>query len=740
MNIKIKQHDITDCGAACLTSVAAHHKLNLPVARIRQWAGTDKKGTTAWGIIKAAEKMGMTAKGVKAQPEALVEIPLPAIAHIIKNGKLQHYVVVYKITPDSVEIMDPGTGKLKKESIESFTKEWTGILILLSPSGEFVPRNEKVSNFKRFRYLLFPHRKILTQALFGAVLFTILGLSTSVYIQKITDYVLVNGNKNLLNLLSISMIVILLLQIFIGSLQTIFVLKTGQLIDARLILGYYKHLLKLPQRFFDTMRTGEIVSRINDAVKIRAFINDTMITLVVNVFVVFFAFSLMFIYNWKLALIMLLVIPFYLVLYIITNLLNKKRERKIMEKAAELESQLVESLNAVKTIKQLGIENSANLKTEIRFIDLLHSAYKSGLNSVFSGNSSLFISRIFTIILLWVGSIFVLSQEITPGELMSFYALIGYFAGPVSGLIGMNKTYQNASIAADRLFEIMDLEREPDEDLVDAAETTAGDISFRKVSFSYGTRTDVFENFNLTIRAGEITAIVGESGSGKSTIAALLQKLYPVNEGAIYIGDTNIKYFRNESLRKRVGIVPQNLDLFAGTVAENIAAGEFQPDMPKILAICKQLEMLDFIEKLPNGFNTYVGEHGTTLSGGQKQRLAIARALYRNPEILVLDEATSSLDSEAEHHVQQTIQQLKKEGKTIIVIAHRLGTVLNADKIAVLKNGKLTEEGNHCKLWSKKGIYYSMWQKQIPVTGSPETFEKKNQEEEEGNNLESHTY
>ncbi|MGC9355096.1 MAG: peptidase domain-containing ABC transporter, partial [Mariniphaga sp.] len=396
----------------------------------------------------------------------------------------------------------------------------------------------------------------------------------------------------------------------------------------------------------------------------------------------------------------------------------------------ELESQLVESLNAVKTIKQLGIENSASLKTETRFIDLLHSAYKSGLNSVFSGNSSLFISRIFTIILLWVGSIFVLSQEITPGELMSFYALIGYLTGPVSGLIGMNKTYQNATIAADRLFEIMDLEREPDEDLVDAAETTAGDISFRKVSFSYGTRTDVFENFNLTIRAGEITAIVGESGSGKSTITALLQKLYPVNEGAIYIGDTNINYFSNESLRKLVGIVPQNLDLFAGTVVENIAAGEFNPNMRKVLAICKQLEMLDFIEKLPNGFNTYVGEHGTTLSGGQKQRLAIVRALYRNPEILVLDEATSSLDSEAEHHVQQTIQQLKKEGKTIIVIAHRLGTVINADKIAVLKNGKLMEEGTHNQLWSQKGIYYSMWQKQMPVTDFSDPSEKKRPGEE----------
>jgi len=400
MNIKIKQRDITDCGAACLASVAAHYKLNLPVAKIRQWAGTDKKGTNAWGLIKAAEKMGMTAKGVRALPEALAEIPLPAIAHVIVREKLQHYVVIYKITPAYVEKMDPGTGKLEKQPIEEFKKEWTGVLILLSPSGDFVAKDDKVSNFKRFRFLLHPHRKILAQALLGAIVFTILGLSTSVYIQKITDNVLVNGNKNLLNLLSVAMIVILLFQIFIGTMQTMFVLKTGQLIDAKLILGYYKHLFKLPQRFFDTMRTGEIVSRINDAVKIRAFVNDTMINFIVNIFIVFFAFALMFVYSWKLALIMLIVIPLYLTVYFITNSLNKKRERKIMEQVADLESQLVESLNSVKTIKQLSIEEYANIKTETRFVNLLYSTYKSGLNAVFSGNSSTFISRLFTIILL----------------------------------------------------------------------------------------------------------------------------------------------------------------------------------------------------------------------------------------------------------------------------------------------------------------------------------------------------
>jgi ABC-type multidrug transport system fused ATPase/permease subunit len=208
--------------------------------------------------------------------------------------------------------------------------------------------------------------------------------------------------------------------------------------------------------------------------------------------------------------------------------------------------------------------------------------------------------------------------------------------------------------------------------------------------------------------------LIGESGSGKTTIAALLQKLYPLNDGAIFMGDTNIKYFSNESLRQRVGIVPQNLDLFAGRVIDNIAVGEFKPDMPRVLEICKQLGMVNFIEKLPDGFNTLVGEHGATLSGGQKQRLAIARALYRQPEILIMDEATSSLDSQAEYHVQNTIKQLKKEGKTIIIIAHRLSTVLLSDSIVVLENGKLLEQGTHPELYAGKGIYYELWQKQMP--------------------------
>lgn len=708
----IKQHDMRDCGAACLASVAGHYGLQLPIAKIRQLCHTDKRGTNALGLIQGLEQMGFNAKGVKASLENLPQAPLPAIAHTIFKEQFQHYVVIYKIHKGKISVMNPAYGKIETYTTEEFAKIWTGVLILLEPNEYFEQRNEKTSLYQRFYQLIQPHRSILLQALVGAIFYTLLGLSTSIYIQKITDYVLVDGNRRLLNLLSVIMIVLLLFQIFLGVMKSVLTLQTGQKIDKYLILGYYKHLLKLPQRFFDTMRVGEIISRVNDAVKIRTFINDVSIQIVVNVFIVLFSFALMFTYYWKLALIVALVIPFYLGIYAITNWLNKKVERRMMEESAELESHLVESLNAVKTIKQFGAEIYANNKTDIHFSTLLKTIYKSVLNSLFSGNASEFVSRIFTIVLLWVGAGYVIDREITPGELLSFYALIGYFTSPVSQLIGMNKSIQNALIASDRLFEIMDLEQEEVTDKIELTAEQIGNINFENVTFSYGSRREVFKDFSCVIEKGKTTAIVGESGSGKTTLATLIQNLYPVNSGKITIGDYEVQYLSHYSLRTLIGVVPQQIDLFSGNVIENIAFGEDFPDMQRVIDLTKQLGILSFIEQLPNGFQTHLGENGSQLSGGQRQRIAIARALYKNPEILILDEATSSLDTDSEQVIQATLNELKRTGKTLIVIAHRLSTIAHSDTILVLRNGQLIEQGTHQELLARETTYKAMWEKQ----------------------------
>ncbi len=713
--IKIKQHDIQDCGAACLASIGNHFDVNLPIARIRQFANTDKRGTNILGIIEAAEKMGFIAKGLKGGVDALDKIPLPAMAHVIVKEQLHHYLVIYSVSKGKIEVMDPAFGKMETYAIEDFQKIWTGVLVLFAKNDDFRIYNDKTSAINRFWNLIQPHKTILIQALFGAIVFTILGLAMSIYIQKITDYVLVDGNRKLLNLLSVSMLAIILLQAYIGSKKSVFVMKTGQLIDAKLILGYYKHLLNLPQRFFDTMQIGEITSRINDAVKIRSFINEVAIDMIVNVFIVIFSFSLMFTYYWKLALVILLVIPFYALIYFILNKFNKKVERKIMENAAELQTQLVESITHIRTVKEFGIEEFSNIKTENRFVKLLFTTYKSGLNSIFSASSTQFLASTFTVILMWIGSGYVIDRAITPGELFSFYALIGYFTSPVASLITMNKTAQNALIAADRLFEIMDLEREETENKIDLQRENIGNIKFENVSFRYGSRTEVFKNFNAVFKKNQTTAIVGESGSGKTTLISLLQNLYPIKDGKIYIGDYDANFIHYKSLRNIIGVIPQQLNLFSGNIIENIALGEIFPNMQRVLDLSKQLGINEFVEKLPNGFETQIGENGAMLSGGQKQRIAIARALYKNPEILLMDEATSSLDTKSEQIVKDVIDNFKFQGKTIIIIAHRLSTIANTDEILVMENGTIVEQGNHQDLLNLKSKYYDLWLKQSLV-------------------------
>lgn len=713
-NIKIKQHDITDCGAACLASICSFYGLQYPLARIRQYAFTDKKGTNILGLIEASNKLGLSAKGVRAQFEALKIIPIPAIAHVIIKEALQHFVVIYKVTDTYITYMDPGDGYMHRVENNEFKKIWTGVLVIMEPEETFKAGNMKTGMTRKFLSLLAPHKSVMLQALFGALIYSILGLSMSIYIGKITDYVLVDQNVNLLHLMGVIMIVILLLRTFIGSMKSILALKTGQRIDAALILGYYKHLLSLPQQFFDTMRVGEIISRVNDAVKIRNFINNVSLDLVVNVMILFFSVCLMFVYSWKLALVTLISAPLFLLIFWSFNRLNRKYQRSIMERSADLEAQLVESIDSISTIKRSGIESFANLKTESRFVLLLKNMYRSVYGAIMASGGIQLVSTGITIAVLWIGSLLVIDQTLTPGTLMLFYSLIGYVLSPIESLITSNQTIQDALIAADRLFQIMDLECEQDEsEKIKLNTDMIGNIVFDDVSFRYGSRNQVFESLNLKIDKGATTAIIGESGSGKTTLISLLQHIYPLHSGQIRIGSYDISQISNSSLRRRIGTVPQQVELFAGNIIENIAVGDLQPDMKRMMDLIEQLGLRNFIEALPQGIQTYIGEHGTSLSGGERQRIAIARALYKDPDILIFDEATSSLDSISERYVKQTLNALAKQGKTIIVIAHRLSTVKNADVIIVIDHGKVVESGKHEQLVKSGGIYSKLWHEQF---------------------------
>ena len=573
--------------------------------------------------------------------------------------------------------------------------------------------DKTTGNVKRFWQLFRPHRSALVQSLFGAIIVSVLGLSTSIYVGKITDYVLVDGNVNLLNLLSILMIAILLLKVFIGLTKNIMMMKTGQCIDVALILGYYKHLLTLPQQFFDTMRVGEIVSRIGDAVKIRNFVNNVVVELTVNIMILLFTVVLMLIYSWKLTLILLVAIPVYGILFFAFNRLNRKYQRKIMERSADLQAQLVESLDSIGTIRRFGIEDFTNVKTENRFIAMLRSIFAAAKGGLYVSGGIQIVEQSMVIAILWIGSSQVIDQNITPGTLMMFYSLVGYVTTPISSLISSNSTIQEALIASDRLFQIMDLEQEEtNNDKITLSTEMIGDICFDNVTFRYGSRKFVFDNFNLTIQKGRTTAVVGESGSGKTTLISLLQNIYPIQRGKIKIGDYDIGRIANKSLREKVCVVPQQLELFAGTVIENIALGVTNPDMQRIVEVIKKLGLENFIDDLPQGLDTRIGEHGASLSGGERQRLAIARAVYRNPEIILFDEATSSLDTLAEKYVKQVIKQLASEGKTIVIIAHRLSTVHDADTIVTLSHGKIVEMGTHVELLAKGGVYSRLWNEQ----------------------------
>ena len=687
-----KQRDATDCGAACLGYVTAHYRKAFPIARLRQLTGTNQRGSTALGMVEAARQLGFTAKGVKGTAEALPTVPLPAIAHCLIDQRLLHFVVLIEWMPKHAKVMDPAIGRVEKWSHEKFKSVWTGVLVLLAPGEHFEPGDHTVSPARRLWGLLRPHGAVLTQAFVGAVLSTLLALATSIYVQKIVDNVIPDGNRQLLNLLGVAMLAVLGFKLVLGVFQSLLSLRTAQKIDVSLILAYYRHLMRLPQPFFDTMRVGEITSRVADAVKIRNFLNSALLNLVLNPLILVFALAVMFCYSWKLALLSLALVPVNAALYWFINLRNRTYQRQLMERGADFDAQLVSSLHAQPAIRRFQLEELEGFKTETRLVRLLKTGWRASIAALGTGTAGTFITSAYMVGLLWLGAGLVLDAGLTPGELMSCYTLAGYLTGPITALLGLNGSIQETLIATDRLFEIMDLELEKDQGTIAFTPDQPGDLRFEGVSFKHAGRLTTLHDITLTLPAGRITVITGASGCGKSTLLALLQRLYLPERGRILLGEIDLNYFQLASLRRHLAVVPQQTHLLSGTILENLAPGDPQPDLQRLLKLCREVGALEFIEKLPQGFFTHLNENGANLSGGQRQRLALVRALYFDAPILLLDEPTSSLDAAAEESFIRVLQTLRDAGKTIIVAAHNSGLLAVADNVVQMEAGRILNQ------------------------------------------------
>lgn len=708
----VEQAEEMDCGAACLAMLCRHYGINMTLGKLRELANVTAQGATLDSLARAGEALGFGTRGVQCTYDALLGFELPFIVH----WEGYHYVVVYGVSREQVWVADPAVG-FRKMSVEEFERGWSGTCLVFTPGQQMVHMEAARSPWLRFVGYLQPFRKILLQLFLATFVIQMLGIVPPIIIQNILDGVLVHQNIGLLHLLILGLVIATAFSQIMTTVRAYLSNYMVRNLDFSMMAQFFKHTMSLPYSFFAKRKTGDILARFSENQTIRAFLTESTVTTLLNLLMVFIYFTILFFYNVKLTLLLIAFVIPIIALTVVATPRVKEYAREVFAASTDAQSFLMEALGGIETIKGMGSERPVRLKWEKKYVKALETQYRAQSFSILVGLASQLLNAATTIVILWVGATLVLSRELTIGQLMAFNALMASVLGPLMGLVGLWSRMADATVAMERLGDVLDIE--PEQKPADLGSRVVlpdlqGELKLDRMYFRYGADDApyVLEDISIDIKPGELVAIVGRSGSGKTTLAKLLVGFYPPSEGKLFVDGYDMAVIDKDYYRAQVGYVMQTNLLFSGTIAENIASGDESPDRRRIEEVAKMADAHAFISKMPLGYEQVVGERGLGLSGGQVQRLCIARALYHDPRLLVFDEATSALDTQSESNIMANMEAILA-GRTAVIIAHRLSTIMRADKIVVLYEGKVVEQGRHEELLARRGMYYELVQKQL---------------------------
>ncbi len=650
--------------------------------------------------------------GLKTQ---LVEVPVQAF-HRLQTPCLitwqEGFAVLYETSDKGYILGDPEVGLIRRTP-ESFAETWgdRGEVLLLEPTRETPQQRFGLEWFWPF---IQKYRWVLLEVFVASFFVQLFGLANPLIIQIIIDKVIAQNSIDTLQVLGILLVIVAVFEALLTSLRTYLFVDTTNRIDMTLGAEIIDHLFRLPLRYFDRRPVGELSSRINELENIRQFLTGTALTVVLDAVFSLVYIVVMFIYSWLLTLVALATIPLFVVLTLLVAPIVQRQLRVKAERNAATQALLVESLSGIQTVKAQNIELRTRWKWQERYAEYVSAGFKNVLTSTTANSTSNFLNKLSALLVLWVGAYLVLKQDLTLGQLIAFRIISGYVTAPILRLAQLWQNFQETALSLERLSDIIDYPQETDVDDVKQIPMPEikGQVSFENVAFRFAASGPMqLINVSLDFPAGSFIGIVGQSGSGKSTLMKLLPRLYEIESGRILIDQYDISKVELHSLRQQIGIVPQDSLLFEGTIQENIALTNSGAEASAIIEASKIACCHDFIMELPLGYNTRVGERGSTLSGGQRQRIAIARTILQNPRLLILDEATSALDYDTEHQVSINLMHWA-ESRTVFFITHRLNTIKHADQILVMDQGSAVELGTHDQLMALQGRYYTLYQQQ----------------------------